>query len=195
MAAPATPLQRFPRLRARAAQLVLVVACLGTVATSQPRTDEVVAEFTGAPVQVTTGTRKVTRQLVVRALMSEDPEEPVLGWVTLEATARWTPTDPTRTERPWLQGRIGDSERSGAAEQVVLEPGGASSVMRRINASLDECLPGGAKSCGWNMTVDFELQPGVGEGTVDVEWKVVANVFIEGTSDMPKGFRVEVAEP
>jgi hypothetical protein len=45
------------------------------------------------------------------------------------------------------------------------------------------------------MTAEFELQPDVGEGTVDVEWKVTSMVHVEGTSDMPKGFRVEIFEP
>jgi hypothetical protein len=106
MAASATPLQKFPKLRVRAAQLVLGVACLGTVATSPPRTNDAVTEFQGTPVQVTTGTRKATRQFSVRALMSEDPKGTVGGGVRLEATARWRPTDPARPERPWLQDAL-----------------------------------------------------------------------------------------
>jgi len=196
MAASATPLQKFPKLRARAAQLVLGVACLGTVATSQPRTNDAVTEFQGTPVQVTTGTRKTTRQLSVRALMSEDPKGTVGGEVRLEATARWRPTDPARPERPWLQGRIAEAAGGvGWPQQVVLEPGGGPAALTLVKGGLSDCRPRGGKLCEWSLTAEFELQPDVGEGTVDVEWKVTSMVHVEGTSDMPKGFRVEIFEP
>ncbi|MFP2928702.1 hypothetical protein ACLESO_26600 [Pyxidicoccus sp. 3LG] len=192
----AAPLQMFHRFRAWAARLVLVVACLGTVATSAPRSPSVTAEYAGGWLSVSTGSPPATRHVVVRVTISEELEQGHLeGTLFLEATARWTPTDATRPERPWLRGALSDDfDTVGVGREVVLEPGVEQVVLPSEEVYLGSCKPTN-RVCEWTGRVDFELQPGVGEGTAEVEWKVKAEMFADNNDDLPKGFRVEVLEP
>jgi hypothetical protein len=179
------------RARAWAARLTLLVACLGTVATSPPRSPSVTAGHEGAPVSLSTSAPRATRPIKIRVTMEEDAEA-IEGHLTVNLTARWTPTDPASPERPWLRAGLFDEDGTWA-EATVLEAG-ATSALPEVNRSLFTCTPT-ARTCEWDQTLHLELQPDVGQGTAEVAWSAEAWMYADNTDELPKGFKVEVSEP
>lgn len=182
------------RLRSWAARLVLLMACAGTVATSQPLSDDVLSnEFVGEPVRITTAAPKATRRVIVRASSTKPPDNSVEGELTARVTARWIPDDPAQTTAPWLRVSVSEEEvGSGWNGSTVLEVG------RPATLEVFGHIPGGCElntGCEWPMNVGFELQPDAVPGTVELEWTAQATVRVVDTSDVPKGFTVSVSAP
>ena len=188
-----------PRYRRWAALLAIAVASIGSVATSPANAPPVSSEYEGPPLSLTTQAPTTTRRFKVRVSAQEQSFDRVEVMLLAQITARWRPTDPSRTEKPWLLTRlyipsdIHAGPGPGQGELLVLgEPGQPVTVNTHTSAS-SECKTD--QGCEWIVPMEFELQPNVGEGSVDVEWKVMAEAYAEGTTTLPKGFTVEVSEP
>lgn len=181
-----------PRLRRWAASLVLVVACLGTVATSQPRSPSVSSEHAGAPLTLRTTDSRATRQLIVQLSSEERSAHLAMLNMEVELTARWRPADPSNPVTPWLRAQVNvNQERFGEGSFVALEQPGREVRMR---------VPSGAASCSfdqfceWTAQIEFELQANAVDGAVDLEWKAVAESHLEGTDELPKGFTMKLLD-
>ncbi len=124
--------------------------------------------------------------------MGEDAER-IEGELRVHLTARWLPTDATNLERPWLRAELSNEGGYGTVAMVPEEPG-APSAVSSVVISLSACTPT-ARTCEWTETLQLELQPDVGAGTAEVEWRAEARMYADNTDDLPKGFKVEVFEP
>lgn len=183
-----------PRLQRWAVRLCLLVAGIGSVATSQPRSPEVTSEYRGPSLSLTTAEPKTTQALVVRVSSEKHESERVDVELTAQVTARWRPTDPTQSARPWLRANLSMRQPfTGGEEPVVLgEPGQPVELLARAIA-IDECKVG--QSCQWSATLELELQQNAAEGSVDVDWNVVARAQAVGTSEVPAGLTVQLVGP
>ncbi len=178
------------RLRRHAATLVLVVACLGTVATSPPRSPPATATI-GSTLRLTQDTPRSTRGFVIR-VSARDSSEDVRGEVNGLLTARWMPAGPTTSPAPTLRARLArvdDTQETGRT--FTLDTPGASQEWYAGSAYFDTCTL--KKGCELEVELDFEAQGELGEGTVEVDWKVNAEAYTF-TDDAPKGFTVEIQE-
>ncbi|GMU01549.1 hypothetical protein KH5H1_56690 [Corallococcus caeni] len=187
-------LKRIPTAaRSWASRLLLLLACASVVATSRIRSrDELSPVLTGTPVRLTMDSTKVMRTLVVRADAKEGSSVPAVGNLRLLANAKWTPSTPTQTAQPRLSINAydGQTDRGGTSE--VLKPA-VTVKLRSVTGLGRECpLNSG---CAWTAQVAFELKDREVPGTVDVEWKAMAAVHVEGTNDLPEGFTVSMSEP
>ncbi|WNG14208.1 hypothetical protein [Cystobacter fuscus] len=187
-----------PRYRRWAAYLALVVAGIGSVATSPPSSPMVSSEYEGSPLTITTQAPTTTRHLKVRVTAEDYSFDRAEVSVTAQVTARWTPADPSHTEKPWLLTRlyVPSEDYSGPGpghgQVLVLGEPGQPVSLQTYTGGTSECKPD--QGCEWTVPLEFELQPNATEGSVEVEWKVTAEAYVEGTNDLPKGFTVQVSE-
>lgn len=182
------------RLRTWAARLVLLMACAGTVATSQPRSESVSSgELVGEPVRLTTAAPEARRGVVVRVSAPEVSSLSIEGELRVRVTARWFPDNPDETTTPWLRVFVGESgDGSNWDGSSVLEVGKPATV--EVFEYLTESCKVDA-GCEWPQDVRFELQPDAAPGTVELEWAAQGSAWVMDTTDVPKGFIVSVSAP
>lgn len=190
------------RPRFWATRLLLFVACVSVVATSQSVSEDVVSEeHVGAPLSITTEAPKAVRRLVVRASASKRSSDEPEAEVAARVTARWRPSDPSQTASPWFQVSLVDTANdygvgqkrgvltAGEPVTVDVEPHAAlSSPMHAPRCELD-------KGCEWSVDLIIEVQPNAAPGTVELEWTAQARARVVGSSSAPEGFTVNVSEP
>ncbi|MFP2906593.1 hypothetical protein ACLESD_16315 [Pyxidicoccus sp. 3LFB2] len=179
------------RLRRRAAILVLVVACLGTVATSPPRSPSITAEFTGPTMHFTQDKPWSTRRFVARAT-ARNSNESIGGSMSGMLTARWKPIGVTTSSGPTLRSRL-------------VHPGDTANLSRDITLDTPdtpkEVSPGGVffphceldERCELEVELHIEVVGELGEGTVEVDWTLQAEAYAH-SEDTPKGFALEIQE-
>ncbi|RJS22539.1 hypothetical protein DRW03_14605 [Corallococcus sp. H22C18031201] len=189
-----------PRAHPWAARLVLLVACASVVATSAPSSPDIFSPpRTGTPVQLTSQEPSVTRNVVVQVSSKENLFGRVEGALQVRATARWTPTNPSQSARPWLRVVLEQPGSSPPLLGSAVTLGGPGETVtlseRAFVSSPPDCRSNEAAPCAFPMTVRFELERGVAEGTVDIEWDMLANVHVDGHPAMPEDFAVGVFEP
>ncbi|NBD12321.1 hypothetical protein [Corallococcus silvisoli] len=185
------------RPRFWATRLLLFVACVSVVATSEPVSENVLSEeYVGAPLSISTEAPKAVRRLIVRASAPKPPSKEVEAEMTARVTARWRPTDPSQTASPWLRVSLVDTSNDYAigsklgvlteAEPVTVEVEPSTNLS--TYCELDE-------GCEWSVDLTLEVQPNAAPGTVELEWTTQARARVVGTSSTPKGFTVTVSEP
>ncbi|QSQ17519.1 hypothetical protein [Myxococcus landrumensis] len=136
----------------------------------------------------------VTRTLLVRARAGQPEDFQADGQIIVKASVRWRATDPHATHQPWFQVRFEDRWGPRTGDSAILDGPEVTREMEASTGLLGACQL--TQACEWPITVHFALQDNIGaEGTVDVEWSAMGRVSVEGTSDRPKGFTVEVIEP
>jgi hypothetical protein len=183
------------RLRRWTAHLTLLVACIGTVATSPPRSPPVTAEHAGPTLRLTAQSPRATRDLIVR-ISAEDSSSVVEGETWLEFTPRWQTTDPTRAGKPSLRVLLALEGADGpmAGDTFPLEaPGGQEPFQASYNS-----LPHGCRldqPCEWKAVLEVEALGELGEDVVEVDWTAFVIAFVRDTDDMPAGFTVHISEP
>lgn len=182
------------RLRRWGAYLSLLVACMGTVATSKPYSPPVTAEHIGETVRLTAEAPKATRNLVIR-ISAKDGGHLLDGEVLSEVAPRWQPTDPNRQQRPSLSVKlkVGD-EDPGMSNEYVLAPSENPGPLAGPYANIPhDCDL--EKPCEWNAVLEFELRDALGEDVVEVDWRTAVSAYVRNTSEVPKGFTVHISEP
>ncbi|MBJ6759866.1 hypothetical protein JGU66_03770 [Myxococcaceae bacterium JPH2] len=137
---------------------------------------------------------------MVQVSATEDVFERVEGALQVRATARWTPANPSKSERPWLRVVLEPPGQSPAllGSSVTLGAAGESvAVSERAFLSLlaPDCRLKSGVPCSFPMTLRLEVERGVAEGTVDVEWDALANVHVNDHAALPEGLAVGVFEP
>ena len=189
-----------PRYRRWAAHLALVVACIGSVATSPtPLPPQVNSEYAGPPLGLTTQAPTATRHFKVRVSVQEKSFDRVEVLLRAEVTARWSPTDPNSHEKPWLLTRMyipSDNDSGpgpGRGEVLILEKPDQPMTVATLTSDSSECKTD--QGCEWTVPMEFELLPLAAEGSVAVEWKVTAEAYAVGATTLPKGFTVQVSAP
>lgn len=190
------------RPRFWATRLLLFVACVSVVATSQSVSENVLSEeYVGAPLSITTEAPKAVRRLVVRASATKRSSDDVEAEVTARVTARWRPSDPSQTASPWFRVSLIDVANDDAVggKLGVLTAGEPVTVDVEPHAPLSfpnlssRCeLDDG---CEWSVDLAIEVQPNAAPGTVELEWTAQARARVVGSSSAPKGLTVNVSEP
>ncbi|WP_205525499.1 hypothetical protein [Pyxidicoccus trucidator] len=162
------------------------------LATSEPTSPDFHSEeHAGPPFSLSTEAPRATRHLVIRATAAKPEDTSVWGELSVRISARWKPTDPTLPQRPWFRASL---QGASSPDPIVVLGGPDDTTVIELRAGLSKECPLDA-ACEWHKAVDFEVQDNVSPGTVDVEWTAVASAHVEGTSDLPKGFTLEVSSP
>ncbi|AGC43413.1 hypothetical protein MYSTI_02084 [Myxococcus stipitatus DSM 14675] len=194
------PRKHPPRTSSRhswTARLALLVASGSVLATSEitPSTGYIPSkELPGAPLRVTSAEPVVIRTLLVRARAGQPEELQAEGQIIVKATVRWRSTDAHAPHQPWFQVQFEDRWGRRTGDSTILDGPEVTQEMEAGIGLREGCRL--TEACEWPVTVLFALQDNIGaEGTVDVEWSATGRVSVEGTSDRPKGFTVEVLEP
>ncbi|WNG23688.1 hypothetical protein F0U62_06350 [Cystobacter fuscus] len=197
---PTSTTPSVPRYRRWAVHLAIVVACIGSVATSPSATSpQVIAEYEGPPLGLTTRATTATRHFKVRVSVQEQSFDRVELLLRAQVTARWSPTDPNNHETPWLLTRLyipSDNDSGpgpGRGEVLILGKPNQPLTVEPLTSDSSECKTD--QGCEWTVPLEFELLPHAAEGSVEVEWKVTAEAYAEGATTLPKGFTVQVSEP
>ena len=176
-----------------AARLTLLVACIGTVATSKVASPPITAEYQGETLRLTAASPTATRRVVIRA-SAKDSSDTVGGDSSVELVAHWRTTTPSPTDKPSLRvrWRHQEDDNKQGTTHVLDAPGQASPLydgeFLTGRCELDE-------NCEWPLVLDVEAQGVAGEDVVEVDWKVIANVEIWDKTEQPEGFQVHISEP
>ncbi|WP_158620499.1 MULTISPECIES: hypothetical protein, partial [Corallococcus] len=188
---PATP---GSRARFWAARLVLFVACVSVVATSQATSPDVASEeHVGAPLSLTNEAPKATRQLIVRASATRPPAKRAEAGLSVRVTARWIPADPSQTVSPWLKVILSDSQDGSGPTAYGILTEQTPLILEGVSSLSPDCEL--QASCEWRANVNFEMQDNTSAGTVELEWTAQAHARVVDTSSVPKGFTVSVSAP
>lgn len=180
------------RLRRHAATFVLMVACLGTVATSRPRSPPTTAEQTGPTVRLTQDAPRSTRRFVVR-VSARDSSEVAEGRVEAALTARWKPADATAAPGLTLRSRLARVDDTDEPSRTVpLDTPDAPREAYTGSVYLDGCEL--KQGCEVEVELDLEAVGALGTGTVEVDWTLQAEAFTF-TNEAPRGFTVQILEP
>lgn len=186
----------IPRYRRWAARFTLLGACMATLASSQPQSPDVFAEYAEAPpLRLTTDAPSTTRSFKVQVFSDHPSSEPVEITVEAEVNARWRPSDPSSTVKPWFLARLSlpSENLHGSPAMLIIDPSGQPATAgTRVYSGNPHCKL--EPVCEWNVLLDFELQSNAAAGTVDVDWTVKATAHALDTDELPKGFTVRISE-
>ncbi|NOK15964.1 hypothetical protein [Corallococcus carmarthensis] len=185
------------RLRHWASRLVLLVAGVSVVATSQVRSADVFsAPYTGQPVTLTAEAPRVTLPLVVGVTASKSPDKQAEALMRVKLTVRWTPEDPSQTKAgPILRASLLGNGTQLSGPEAATSPlvAGQPLPMDVLVSHSRNCELG--KRCQWTSDLRLELESQGAAGTVEVAWTATAQAHVVGTSSTPEGFTVTVSEP
>ncbi|QSQ18948.1 hypothetical protein JY651_26720 [Pyxidicoccus parkwayensis] len=181
------------RLRRLAATFVLIVASLGTVATSDYEEPDG-SQLTGPAVTLAAQAPRSQRRYVI-LVSARNEFEYLHADLSAELTATWKPADSTPSRGPALRTRLTQVEPEGDStpdKSVVLEWPGAAMDATPGTLSLTDCE--NAMRCQWDVVVDLELLDDIGLDSVEVDWKLQASITVDGTVDDPSAFTVSISE-
>lgn len=180
------------RLRRLAATLVLVVASLGTVATSDVESPPRSAEHIGQTLHLTREAPTSTHRFVVR-ITSRDSSGTAYGNVEASVTARWKPADATAPTPPSMRATLsgpGDTTEPGATVRLET-PEVPLDVFVAGWVSFNGCKLEGA--CEVPVELDLEALGDLGAGVIEVDWALRATAHT-AADELPEGFTVEILE-
>jgi hypothetical protein len=166
-----------------------MAACLGTVATSQPRSPSVTSAVSST-TRLTQDTPTSTHRFVVQ-VSARNSSEIAQGEVRGQLTARWKPAgftaSPAITLRSWL-ARVDDTEEPSWRLPLDTPDSPEKESLRAVyfKCKLDT-------ECELEVELSLEAQGKLGEGIVEVEWRVDAEAYTN-TDDAPERFAVEIQE-
>ncbi|MFY2559146.1 hypothetical protein ACN469_16055 [Corallococcus terminator] len=197
-ASPRPPRSSWPhpsRARAWAARFALLVASVASVATSMSGPSPVVVESPPGTLQLSDASPTARAVLPVKVHVPRGSTQTV--WVTMRAplVAKWTPDEAGATEQPVIEAKLVFGPRAfNVASSAPLTAGEAGAVSFEALSDGDVCQL--EQACEWDATLELTLQ-GAAEkdirGTVDVEWRMVAEVSIDDSEDSaPDGLEVLV---
>ncbi|WP_163867587.1 hypothetical protein [Myxococcus eversor] len=195
-ASPRPPSSSWPhpsRARAWAARLALLVASVASVATSMSEPSPVVVESEPGTLQLSDASPTARAVLPVKVHVPRGSKQTV--WVTMRAPlfAKWTPDEAGALEQPVIEAKLVFGPRAVTlASSAPLAAGEAGAVRFEALSDGDVCQL--EQPCEWEAALELTLQ-GAAEkdiqGTVDVEWRMVAEVSIDETEDSaPDGLEV-----
>jgi len=176
-------------LRRRAATLVLVAAGLGTVATSPPPSPSVTSAVSST-TRLTQDTPTSTHRFVVQ-VSARNSSEIAQGEVWGHLTARWKPAGVTASPAITLRSRLArvdDTEEPSSPLPLDTPDSPEKAPLRATSfkCKLDT-------ECELEVELSLEAQGKLGEGIVEVEWRVDAVAYTH-TDDAPERFAVEIQE-
>ena len=177
------------RLRRRVATLVLVAACLGTVATSQPRSQSVTSTVSST-TRLTQDTPTSTHRFVVQ-VSARNSSELAQGEVRGQLTARWKPAGFTASPPIALRSRLARVDDTEEPSSPLPLDTPDSPEKESLRAAYFECKLD--TECELEVELSLEAQGKLGEGIVEVEWRVDAEAYTN-TDDAPERFAVEIQE-
>lgn len=166
-------------IRSWTARAALLVACIGTVATSPP-SHTTTAEFTGPSFTMTAEQTKVTRRVTIRLT----PKEDISASVSVDAhvKVRWTPEDAS-TPTPRFRLHWADAIRDGHDEPPLsaqpLPVGHHAEYSLTPNCtSRQECI--------YEGDLEFHLDSEA-PGTLDItEWNLGVAVYHDTPEELSK---------
>lgn len=195
-ASPRPPSSSWPhpsRARAWAARLALLVASVASVATSMSGPSPVVVESEPGTLQLSDASPTARAVLPVKVHVPRGSTQTV--WVTMRAPlfAKWTPDEAGAQEQPVIEAKLVFGPRAVIlATSAPLAAGEAGAVRFEALSNGDVCRL--EEPCEWEAALELTLQ-GAAEkdirGTLDVEWRMVAEVSIDDSEDSaPDGLEV-----
>lgn len=188
-----------PRIHHWAARLALLVACIGSVATSPshpPEMDQEEQEHEGTPLTLSTESPKATRHLRLQFSTNEPSSKTVQFNLVANSSTRWKPDEPASSLEPRFRLRMTmepPPEGSPGWNQPVWFEGNEGTGRQYASvATGGECKLD--QVCEWSVPLEFELVPNGTAGTAEVEWTV--RVWASTPKgEMPEGFTVQLSEP
>lgn len=195
-ASPRPPSSSWPhpsRARAWAARLALLVASTASVATSMSGPSPVVVESEPGLLRLSDAAPTARAVLPVKVHVPRGSTQTV--WVTMRAPllAKWAVEEPGAQAQPVIEAKLLFGPRLVTpAVSAPLALGEAGAVRFEVLSDGDVCRL--EQPCEWEAALELTLQ-GAAEkdipGTVDVEWRMVAEVSIDETEDSaPDGLEV-----
>lgn len=183
----------IPPIRRWAARILLLMACIGSVATEPALPPYFEEEVQGQPLTLTQA--RPTAQRRLRIQVSEDRPSPrQLGlMLSTRFTARWLPEAPDSTAVPSLRVRLipPPGFDGGAWEAPLHRLERDTSGSLGASASALACTP--QSDCEWSATLEFELlthEP----GSVEVEWTAFVDTRLPEGTKWPAGFQLSLTE-
>ncbi|OJT18748.1 hypothetical protein BO221_39115 [Archangium sp. Cb G35] len=170
----------------------LLIAAVGSIATSPVSSPSFVSQFQGTPFVLTHETPKVSRTLVISISMGETEHTENHGSLTIEGTARWRPANPSAPGQPWVTARVGSGEGQPWSAAAVLDTPDAPVPLLVMESLQVNCNTGDV--CEIPVTVEFEFQDGGIEGTVEMEWKATSSMELWNDDELPQGYSVTITE-
>jgi len=159
------------RLRRHAATLVLVAACLGTVATSPQRTPSSISAVVTSTTRLTQDTPTSMHRFVVQVSARDSSEiAGVMVWGQL--TARWKPAGFTASPAITLRSRLARVDDTEEPSSPLPLDTPDSPKNEFLKATSFECKLD--TECKLEVELSLEAQGELGEGIVEVEWRVNA---------------------
>ncbi|PTL76989.1 hypothetical protein DAT35_45910 [Vitiosangium sp. GDMCC 1.1324] len=182
-------------LRPWAVRCSLLIAAASAIATSQPRSPAVVAEYSGAPFVLTHEAGKVSRSLVISISPGEAGQKENEGLLSIEGTARWRPANSSAPGSPWLTTRVSKVEGSYSSSDtaILLETEGVP-VQIQVAQSLVSIRCQSGQTCEFPVTVEFEFQGGAFQGAVEMEWRASVSLQVVDENKVPKNYAVTLTE-
>lgn len=196
---PSPPSPSFSRGQRWAARLALLVACIGSVATSKPSSPLVSAEVKGQPLLLTKASPTAVRH--IRIQVSEDKPSSRQLDLNLDANVfmKWTSDSPNRAATPVFRARLVPPSDFKSSPSWTQSYGHGDDVNGPASAQTDlsvstvflECKPG--STCDWSLTLEIELTAN-DTNTAQVEWDLTAFTSVMEREELPAGFNVSVTE-
>jgi hypothetical protein len=182
-----------------AARLTLLLACIGSIATSKASSPVTSWEVPLTPLTLSRESPKAVRHLRIE-VTEQKPSSRLLDLhLRTELTARWTPDSPNQTLAPTLRARMlappdfeSDSQwmPSYGGEASEGRPATGQVVVSASRMSL-ECKPD--PTCAWTLTLEVERQAN-DPGTVTVEGKDRVELSVLDQDALPPGLQVNITE-
>lgn len=180
------------KLRHWAVKCSLLIASVGSIATSPVSSPSFVSQFQGTPFVLNHETPKVSRTLVISISMGDIEHTENDGSLTLEGTARWRPANPSAPGQPWVTARVGSGEWEPRSAAAVLDTADAPVPLQVMESLHVNCKTGDV--CEIPVKVEFEFQDGGIEGTVEMEWKATSALSLWNDDELPQGYSVTITE-
>ncbi len=180
------------RLRRHVATLVLVVASLGTVATSESN-PTVTTDLAVPTLRLTQEAPRSTRHFVIR-VSAKDSDAFASTSVDVNLAVRWKPAqDGSASAPPPLRFKLSaGTEWCEQPQTLNFDPNEPERTKNATASCAFDCsLKDG---CVQEVALDIEATGELGAGAVEVDWHLFA-LASTNEPDEPKDFTVRIEEP
>lgn len=180
-----------PPSRARfwAARLALLVACVGSVATSY--SFDASAEYEEPPQRLTPEQPTLTRTLVAQVSVDEEFDVTTSLSLMTSLTVTWAPSDPARQDKPKLRVKLRARDAANAGPGEFRE---ADITQSPQTVDLFNTLSFTQSDPDFEQFLDLsvELLPGAPPGTLEVAWKAKAQANTSAALASPEAYKLQL---